>query len=257
MTDAPLLTVTIKNKAPVELIALADSLDALGKQYISFAASSGLDPDPGNIRLYIQELKTGSIIAVLKDIADQASFLHDHKELLAAFAGNLNDLMLYFAGLLPDTSSEITRVEATNVARIVEPVARDGGSQLFVQVTGDNNTLIVNNIYSSERARAAQEGVRRFLGPELPSQGFFDHELLTLHQVRDQVRAKAGDKGVIEKFSGRPIKLIFTSEEAKRAVLDCVLPFKKAFIVSGQLSTVGGQPALYKIFTVHDVIDRP
>jgi hypothetical protein len=95
MPDIPLLTVTIKNKNPVELITLADSLDALGKQYIAFAASSGFDPDPGNVRLYIDELKTGSIIAVLKDIADQASFLKDRHELLAAFAGNLDDLMRF------------------------------------------------------------------------------------------------------------------------------------------------------------------
>lgn len=257
MAETPLLTVTIKNKAPVELIALADSLDALGKQYISFASSSGVDPFPGNVRLYIEELRTGSIVAVLKDIVDQASFVHEHRDLLAAFAGNFNDLMMFFAGLMPSKADDVSRVDASNIARIVEPVARDGGSQLFVQVTGDNNTVIVNNVYTSERARAAQEGVRRFLGPPIPSQGYFEHELLFLHQVRGQVRAKAGDFGIIEKFSDKPVKLVFTSDDAKRAILDSEFPFKKLFIVSGQISTAGGAPALYKIYNVHDVIDRP
>lgn len=258
MAETPLLTITLKNSAPVELITLADSLDALGKQYISFAAATGFEPVPGNIRLYIDELKTGSIVAVLKEIADQAAFWQDHQAVLAAFAGNLNDLILFFAGLKPTKdTTDITRIDAENIARITEPVAKDGGAQLIIQVTGSNNTILIQNNYTSERARAAQEGVRRFLGPALPSQGIFENELLFLHQVRDEVRAKAGDKGIIEKFSQKAVKLIFTSDESKRLVLEEPLPFKKAFLVSGQISTVRGEPAVYKIYTVHAVIDRP
>src|SRR5205823_5953351 len=103
------------------------------------------------------------------------------------------------------------------------------GAQLFIQITGNDNQTIINNYYSSERSRAAQDGVRRFLGPEMPATGHFDHELLYLQQVRDAVPSRAGDRGIIEKFSPKPTKLIFMTEDAKRTVLERPFPFKHLF----------------------------
>jgi hypothetical protein len=34
-------------------------------------------------------------------------------------------------------------------------------------------------------------------------------------------------------------------------------PFKMAYIVDGEVSTVKGEPALYKIFCVHEAIEKP
>lgn len=258
IVDETFLTLTFKNQSPVELLDLTASLDALGRHYIDFVHSQGYDQSPENVRLYIDELRSGSIVAVLKDIADQASFIYDHRDVLGAFLANFDDLVRIFVGISPLKGGEtVSRQSAERVAQILEPVAKDGSSQLFLQVTGNNNTIILGNEYSSERARAAQEGVRRFLGPPIPSQGFFENELLFLHQVRDEVRAKSGDRGVIERFSSKPVKLVITSEEAKRTILERPYPFKVAFLVDGQVSTVRGEPALYKIYAVREVIDRP
>jgi hypothetical protein len=254
--DFATLTVKYDNKSPVELLALAGALDALGKQYIGYVQSQGFAEDPDNVRLYVDELRTGSIIAVLKDIADQVSFVYHHREMLGGFVTQFNDLIQFFVGVTPSREIQPTRQEAERVAQIMEPVAKEGGSQLFIQVTGNNNTIIMGHSYTSERARATQEGVRRYLGPSLPTQGYFDRELLFLHQVRGEVRARAGDFGVIEKFSPKPVKLLFTTEDAKRIVLDCAHPFGMAFVVSGQISTIRGEPSMYKIFTVHDFFEK-
>jgi hypothetical protein len=115
----------------------------------------------------------------------------------------------------------------------------------------------VNIVINSEQANAVQNGVRRFIGPQPKIQGTFEREVLYLHQVRDDPKSKAGDRGIIERFSPKPVKLHIMTAEAKAAILDEPYPFKKAYVVDGQVSTVEGDPALYKIYIVHDVLDRP
>lgn len=96
MPDDPILRVELKNKRPVELTDLTMSLMALGQSYEDFVTEHGFDTSPGNVRLYIKELRTGSIIAELQSMLDQASFVVEHKELFAAFLANFNDLVTFF-----------------------------------------------------------------------------------------------------------------------------------------------------------------
>lgn len=96
--------------------------------------------------------------------------------------------------------------------------------------------------------------MRRFLGPPLPDPGNFQREVLYLHQMRGDPKSKVGDQGVIERFSTKPVKLHFMTPEAKAAVLDRAYPFKAAHVIDGQVSTVRGEPALYKVTNVHETL---
>jgi len=109
--------------------------------------------------------------------------------------------------------------------------------------------------YNSIDANAIQNAIRRYVGPQPPLSGVFRDEVLYLFQVRDDLKAPTGDKGIIERFSNRPVKLQFSSEEVKRAITDASEnPFRVAFIVDGDVSTVEGKPALYRIHTVRETI---
>jgi hypothetical protein len=145
------------------------------------------------------------------------------------------------------------------VATIVEPVAKDSGSNLTITVAGNTAPVTLHAvIVNSEKANALQNGARRFLGAALPSQGNFKKELLHLHQMRGDPRAKTGDRGVIEKFFSKPVKLHFMNPAVKAAIVDQTEnPFKFAYLVDGEVSTVNGEPALYKIFDVHKAIEKP
>lgn len=50
------------------------------------------------------------------------------------------------------------------------------------------------------------------------------------------------------------MKLHFMTPEAKAAVLDRPYPFKAAHVIDGQVSTVKGEPALYKVTNVHETL---
>jgi hypothetical protein len=76
--------------------------------------------------------------------------------------------------------------------------------------------------------------------------------------MRGDLNSKVGDRGVTEKFSPKPVKLHFMTPEVKACILDKPEnPFKMAYVVDGQVSTVEGKPALYKIAAVHETLERP
>src|SRR3954466_6809284 len=103
-------------------------------------------------------------------------------------------------------------------------------------------------------ANAIQNNVRRFLGPVPPDPGSFQREVLYLHQMRGDPMSRVGDRGIIERFSTRPVKLHFMTPESKAAILDRPYPFKVAYVIDGQVGTVKGEPALYKVTHVHETI---
>ena len=67
-----------------------------------------------------------------------------------------------------------------------------------------------------------------------------------------------GDKGVIERISRKPVKVLFPSETIKAELLDTeVNPFRLLFVVDVEVETVGDVVAAYKILSVHENFERP
>jgi len=79
-------------------------------------------------------------------------------------------------------------------------------------------------------------------------------QLMVLEQVKNDAK-KQGDRGIIEAISEKPVKLIFASEEAKRAVLSVEEnPFKCLLLVDVEVKSHEGRPKIYKIYTVKEII---
>jgi len=247
------LRLKLENSKPIELVDIAQSFRALGEQYESYVSSKVAGG--GKAKLYLVKLRGGSVIADLKGYLDQASFVIEHLDVTAGFVANLNELIEYFRiqrTIARDDPKTPTRSEAERVAKIVEPVAKDGGSQLNIAIQGDAHFHLH---IDSERANALQNNVRRFLGPVVPEVGSFEREVLYLEQMRGNRASSVGDRGIIEKYSSRPVKLHFMSEEVKAAILEKPQnPFLMAYVVDGVVSTAHGEPALYKITNVHEAI---
>jgi hypothetical protein len=252
------LRVTINNTKPVELIDFGKSFEALGQLYEDFVHDNGFETVAGNARLYVVDVHRGSIIADLKGFLDQASFVVDHTEVLASFMANIYDLIEFFR-VQPSNRPEEklpSRAEAQRISQVFEPVAKDGGSQISFFVNGNTAPVTINNIVvNSERANAVQNNVRRYLGPVIPDSGRFNNEVLYLEQMRGNSRTSVGDRGIIEKYSVKPVKLHFMSPAVKAEIVDRPRnPFRTTYLVDGEVSTAKGQPALYKIYEVHEVI---
>lgn len=251
------LHVELRNSQPIELKDLTLSLLALGQVYEDYVVAAGHDRAKGNVKLYVKELRSGSVIAELAPFAEQAHAFIDHIEVFAGFITSLNDLVQFFIGSRPSGDQIPTKKQAEQITQIVEPVAKDGGSQLILNVTGPVSIHTTFNINSVE-AGAVQNGVRRFLTAKVPENRIYPGEVLYLHQVRDDAKGKAGDLGVIDRISSRPVPLRFASDHVKATILDQPdNPFRKAFIATVDVRTVGDKPAVYRVLSVEDILDRP
>lgn len=131
-------------------------------------------------------------------LAEQASFVLKHIEVTAGFVTHLNEMMQFFLQSGAPVAEPPTKREAGQAIAVMEPVAKDGGAQLFLQVAGD---MHVHHHYSSQEANAIQNAARRYLGPQMPVSQVRQNQLLVLFQVRGDTAAKAGDRGVIEEIS--------------------------------------------------------
>jgi hypothetical protein len=76
--------------------------------------------------------------------------------------------------------------------------------------------------------------------------------------MRGNIKAKTGDRGIIEKVSRRPVKFHFMTPEVKASIVDTPdNSFKMAYLVDGEIGKINGESGLYKIYEVHDAIDKP
>ncbi len=265
-----LFVLKLDNRHPVALDDLSLSFGALGQAFQDYLLSEGLAPPAEGVRLYVHELRTGSIIASFQAIADQARLVfgehgvidtlrsaYDAAEKLAPFATHLNDIIQFFLSGKTEEKPP-TKKEAEQVINFMEPLARDQGSAMTMQFNGGTNSVNLHFHYNSEQANAVQNSAKRYLGPALPSNRTLHDEVMTLHQVRGDTKSKAGDTGIIESITRSPVKLLFTSPDIKRAILDAPEnPFQLAFIVDVEVKTVNDKPALYKVLAVKDTFDKP
>lgn len=254
--DNSLLRVEFNNTKPIELTDLTSSFSALAESFKDYAHQRTGDPQPDNLRLYVKEIKSGSVIADLVAMADQAQFIVEHVEVFAGFVANANELVNFFMGRSSSHGVKPTQRQARQIAQIVEPVAKDFGSQFNMNVS-DGATV---NVYQSfniggMEAAAVQNEITRYLGPQLPASRILEDQLMVLEQVKNDAAAKSGDRGIIEAISTKPVKLQFASETAKRTVLNLQEnPLQCVFQVTVEVRSTGGRPVLYRIIEVADII---
>lgn len=257
MAALPVLHIEIKNVAPVELLDLASSFQALGQEYIQHSKSGHFDISDEDIRLYIKTIQDGSIVAELVSLAQQTSFILNHGEVLVSFCSSIKDAYDWFLGKSSDKPTLPPR-GLRNLSQFVAPVAKDSGSQLNIGVH-DRGTVVMNFNLNSIEANAIQNRIAHELA-RVPKDDddFFEKELLLFYQARDDPKAQTGDKGVIDRLSKRPVKLLFASEEVKRQILDRKENiFRLIFVVDVRAHKLDGRTVAYTVYRVHEVFEKP
>ena len=263
MKDQPAtLTFEFHNTRPIELLDLTGALFALGEQYRSFVRRRAPELADDDYRLFVKEVRTGSIIADLVSYASQSGLFAPIAPLVIQYAAELGDWFDFFKGVkdaseLKDFLLGTSKKDMEQVSQILAPVAKDGGSQLnFIA----NNGGVINVVapVTSMEANAIQNGIRRQINilPESRN-GIHPDMVLYWYQVRDDLAKKARDKAVITRLSDKPVKVRFASDEVKNAMTGITgNPFKHLFVVDVDVTEIDGRPVLYLIIDVKDVYER-
>jgi hypothetical protein len=154
------LRYVLNNTRPVELLDLTGSLLAIGEQYRGFVRRQGQDLADDDYRLYVREVKTGSIIIDLVSLATQPQFIAPFAPFLVQFTKELADWFDFFKGIkdardIRDMLFGRSRKELQQLSDTIEPAAKDAGSTINITAS-EGAVIIVNSSISSTEANAGQ-----------------------------------------------------------------------------------------------------
>ncbi len=257
MDQQPKLTICIENKYPVELMDLTRSLSSFADEYMRFLSQQADLPEQADIRLYIKEIKTGSIIADLIALALPALPIIAYSNTIISFSGYLKKAYDYLLGRSKE-KPPLAKQNYENLANFLEPVAKDSGSRVIVQNIINGNVHLSLNLNSIE-ANAVQNTARRELEALAESfSGIKEKVLLYWYQARKDIKSQVGDRAIIESILKRPVKAIFASERIKaKMLLETENPFKFAYVVDVVVETINDRPTVYKIINLYEKVELP
>jgi len=248
------LTIKLNNNQPVELNQLTASLNALGNQYDTFfKRSDSFDYNKNQRKLYISKLESGSIYAelipVVMETINQANSIIE-------FSSYLKSCYDFFLGTAKETKYILTKKDFIELSDIINPTANDYGSNLVIDVKGNNNTII-NNIITidSTKANAIQNGLNKKSGDLMEDQPKQYSKVLMYWasaNFNDKHDSNSG-KVIIPEIDKKPKKVIFDNENDQILAMSSNIKFPNknwqdlGYIVDVQVSYIHDNPNLYKI----------
>lgn len=249
------LTIEINNKKPVELVELTKSLIALGNQYNNFIQKNGGTEEEKNAKLYIKEVRHGSIIFDLVDyvVVGMIPFVENVNS-VAAFAILCKKAFDFFTGKSETVPEGLTVQDYKDFSQMVQPIVSDRGSAMNVGTTVNGNHNIIFNINNLE-ANAAQNICRDFIEKskqkELNSSA--ERVVMSLYQTRSNVEKDTGNKATIDAIHNRPVNIIFDDENIKLSILKGDdNPYLYAYLVDVKIETAAGKIIAYRITKLHE-----
>lgn len=260
MTSNSALRIEIKNRNPIELIDLTTSFFSVADEYKRYIEAEYGDVKKEDVTLYVQDIKSGSIIADL--IANSPTVLPivatiQNIEAIIKYASYLKNVYDFLLGKHNDKPN-LTKVNYQNVSGFIEPIAKDNASQINIHTVHNNNVSLIFGL-DSIAANAVQNAAKREIALlSEPVSGIHKNVVFYWFQARNDTASTAGDKIVIESISPSPVKAIFESEDVKsKAVHGNENPLTSGYQVDVTVETIQGKPVLYKILDVHSRIDYP
>ncbi len=252
--DKTTLTVKIENTEPVELADFAKSMMSLANDYQSRQTADPRLP----AKLYIKEIKSGSIIAELAPMLPLAGqLLIEHYDQIENYAEHLYNLIGWLLGKNGKPENTDGK-QLNNLSNIVNPVANDKGGQLTFSTVNHSGSVVnhitVNYYEANTVQNRARQEIRQLQEQEEPVEnGDYTQVLMYWAQAAPD---KETDQAVIEAVWPKPVKVILPDRIKQEILLDEPYPFKKLYIVDVNVQTVKGRPKLYKITRYYSSMDK-
>jgi hypothetical protein len=254
------LVIEIKNKQPVELTDLTLSLLVLSQQFQRYAAQQEEDYTKEESKLYIREIRPGSIIAELGSYVAS-----HHKEIVdvsrsamavLGFAKQLKkDLTELQNGATP--SRDLATKDLKDLGKIVEVTAKDPGSTFNIHADNGATVNVTLNISSLEANAIQNRAAKVIEARKEPEQTVFHRVLMYWHSASKGKSRKASDKAIIEQVTSRPLSVVIEDDEIKRQMLSGKNnPFLIGFLVDVEVMYVRGEPKVYKITGLYETLEE-
>ena len=252
------LVIKIENKNPIELIDLTKSLVSLATQFDSYVVKNADCKQNREAKLYIKEIKSGSVILELIELATIGIIpFIENTNTIIGFAEFCKKTLNYFLKKEGE-KPELSPSDYKEFSSILTPVAKDNGSQFNLSTTVNGNVelhLHLNSTETNAIQNIIKEEIEQLKIPEQLNE-IQPSVLMTWYQARNDTKSKIGNKGVIEEISKKPLNITFESDEIKETMLHSdINPFNTAYVVDVKIQTIQDKPAAYKVVKMHEYFD--
>ncbi len=252
------LQITINNTKPVVLTDLTMALLGVGQQFERFIENETTEQHQAGSELFIKEVRSGSIIVELVAQAIPVAPLLWQGGSIVEWASHAKSVIEWLNGKLSQPPKELTKQDLQQWSNILEPIAKDHGSQMNFTVSNGGQVVVNQFTINSEQANAAQNAIRREIGLlNEPDDHTQRKRVMTWYQTKFDDTSQTGNKAVIESISKSPVKVIFENNAVKKALMAGDPRFSKpwnelAYIVDVKVQTVQGVPKVYTIINYYD-----
>lgn len=249
--DNTMLVINIRNKQPVELIDYAQSMISIGAEYSDFIASTQNHLVSDEIKLYIKEIKPGSIITTLIAVAPALMPFAEHANTVIDFTAHFKSCIDYLRGISkkPDNLDKQT---LSRVSKFVEPIAKDSGS--ILQLDASNNTgNITININSQDANNIQNQVALEIEKLREPIVGL--HKKVVLYWKQTRSDNKKGYKAIVDSIcKDKEVKVLFENDDIQHQIIFGEEQiYNKAYIVDVYVEIVRDKPALYKVIKFYEL----
>lgn len=246
------MEITIKNANPVSLKDLSLSLLSFNHQFHKFVESETDRETEVGSELLIKEVRKGSIvIELISQAAPVVPLLWDGGT-LSHWSGTVQGICNWLLGKTTNPPREMTKQDFQEWNRFVEPVAKDHGSQMNINVS-DGGTVINNFTINSTEANAIQNEISRKIEKlDQPEDNIHLRKVMYWYQAKFDPNSETGNRAIIDDISKKSMKVIFENNAVKEDMLHPPEKFAKqwhelAYVVDVEVETVRGVPKVYKV----------
>ncbi len=256
---------------PVDLAEFAGSLAAIEKIFESSVAQDRAAPE---FRLYVDRIEHGSIEVYLLPMLQM---LGGYIEYMSAVV-TLRDFTVMVIDLLKRFSEEETGSmpvdagTANQIREFIKPLTGKKGAALNIRharyhrKNGDDETTVEYNMEEPQINLAAMRLERQIsvashdASPGKHSQ-IYKEVLMRLDQAKmseGKEKGRTGDRAVIAAITERDLPLYFPKEVAHikdRIISASDNPFSKGYIVDAVVEFINGEPKLFRVIDLHEIID--
>lgn len=257
--DESKLQIHIEYSNKIELAHYINSLDSVNSEYSNYIRTAENHLQPDDIKLFVNEIRSGSIITDLIAYSPTLLAFAEHANTLLDFTKHIANTI----NLLKNHSTheiiedeKLTTSTLSNIQGLVEPILNDKNGKISFEGVNFGNNCTVNVTINSSDAKDIYnkaQSIKEFR--PTPETNIKEQVLLVFTQTNSSTKNTNNDKGVIESISKNTVKIRFTNDELKKEMLFNQHPYGVAFIVDVEIQTINEKPFIYKILKLHECIN--
>jgi hypothetical protein len=246
------LEIKINNQRPVGLEDLSLSLLAFSHQFHKFIESETSKESDIGSELLIKEVRSGSIIVELVSQAAPILPLLWEGGSLVEWSKVVENTCKWLLGKIDNPPKNVTKQDLQDWNKFIEPVAKDNGSQMNMNVS-DNGKIINQFIINSTEANAMQNRIGHLITDlDTPEDNIHRQKVMYWYQTKFDPNSDTGNRAIIDDLSKSGLKVIFENNAVKDQMLHSDTKFGKpwhelAYVVDVDVQTVRGVPKMYNV----------